>query len=372
MTPRPIEDLLVDISALWSALDSEAEPCELARTPTATLIALMDQLGVQRVKVPTELGGDDLWLADQFQWFIALAHACPTAGWTGFVHAGAAARASKGLPEAGGAEGFANGVPFLTAVAAPEGYHKNADAGLILNGRWRYASGVAHSEWALLTSVGDDEVLMAAVPIDDCVIGDDWNVMSLQGTGSFDVAVENLFIPERRIIRSLTTALRGGPFHTIGFPATATAEGAGFIIGVSERFVQELTTFACTTTRGSQGRIADRGAFAYELGKSEMQIAAARAHAAHVFTEADSAIRHSEQLTAREEADLVSVMSHSAMLANDAVHRLFDFAGAGSLSNHSVLQRCYRDARGLAQHLVASNASFDRRGQALLDDPSKG
>ena len=103
-----------------------------------------------------------------------------------------------------------------------------------------------------------------------------------------------------------------------------------------------------------------------------MQIAAARAHAAHVFTEADSAIRHSQQLTAREEADLVSVMSHSTMLANDAVHRLFDFAGAGSLSNHSVLQRCYRDARGLAQHLVASNASFDRRGQALLDDPAKG
>lgn len=372
MTPRPIDDLLVDISAVWSALDAEAEPCELARTPTPTLIALMDELGVQRVKVPTVLGGDDLWLADQFQWFIALSHACPTAGWTGFVHAGAAARAGKGLPEEGIAEVFANGVPFLTAVAAPEGNHKDVDAGVILNGRWRYASGVAHSEWALLTSASDDGVLMAAVPIHDCVIGVDWNVMSLQGTGSFDVAVKNLFVPERRIIRSLTAAVRGGPFQTIGFPATATAEGAGFIIGVSERFVQELTTYARTTKRGNQGRIADRGAFAYELGKSEMQIAAARAHAAHVFREADNAISHSQRLTAREEADLVSVMSHSTMLANDAIHRLFDFSGAGSLSNQSVLQRCYRDARGLAQHLVSSNASFDRRGQALLDDPAKG
>jgi hypothetical protein len=41
---------------------------------------------------------------------------------------------------------------------------------------------------------------------------------------------------------------------------------------------------------------------------------------------------------------------------------------AGALFNTSPLQRCFRDAQGSAQHLVASNLSLDKYGAALLAD----
>jgi len=44
------------------------------------------------------------------------------------------------------------------------------------------------------------------------------------------------------------------------------AENLGFTIGVCQRFLDELTACACGKGRGFDGRLADRGAFQYELG----------------------------------------------------------------------------------------------------------
>ena len=78
--------------------------------------------------------------------------------------------------------------------------------GYRLNGRWRFNSGIHHSEWVLGGTVvegteqendGRPLVIFAAMPTKDVTLYDNWrDVVGLKGTGSCDCSVENYFLPE--------------------------------------------------------------------------------------------------------------------------------------------------------------------------------
>ena len=74
------------------------------------------------------------------------------------------------------------------------------------------------------------------------------------------------------------------------------------------------------------------------------------------------------EFSARHEAAVTAMTAYCTETAVAAISRLMSFAGAGALFNTSPLQRCFRDAQGSAQHLVASNQSLDKYGAVLLAD----
>ena len=145
-------------------------------------------------------------------------------------------------------------------------------------------------------------------------------------------------------------------------------ENLGFTFGVCNRFIDELVVYARGKSRGFDGRLADRGAFQYELGKSSQQLQAVQAHALATLATVDDAMENDKEFTARGEAAVAAMTAYCTETAVSAISRLMSFAGAGALFNSSPLQRCFRDAQGSAQHLVASNQSLDRYGAVLLAD----
>ena len=68
------------------------------------------------------------------------------------------------------------------------------------------------------------------------------------------------------------------------------------------------------------------------------------------------------QWTARLGAAIASATDS----AFGAVASLFHCAGASALFESSTFQRCFRDASGSHQQLMASNVADDRRGEHLL------
>ena len=117
--------------------------------------------------------------------------------------------------------------------------------------------------------------------------------------------------------------------------------------------------------------MADRGAFQYELGKGQLQVNAARAFGQSTLAHAEETYLANNGLAVDEEQEVVSMMVYCTESAVGAVNRLFHFAGAGSLFTSSVLQRCFRDAHGSAQHHVASNIAYDKFGQQLIREQTK-
>ncbi|NDH84211.1 MAG: hypothetical protein EBY65_04900, partial [Acidimicrobiia bacterium] len=231
-------------------------------------------------------------------------------------------------------------------------------------------SGVRHADWAMLTALEADSaapsVRIVVVRTADATIGTDWNVMALKGTGSVDVTVDGAFVPDALVVDPMVGTLRGGPMYRLGYQAYVSAENLGFTMGQCQRFLDELTTYACGKARGFDGRLADRGAFQYELGKGQLAVDAARAHGMMRFKEADELIRSGHVLDLDEQRALVAMLAYATENATNAISHLFHFAGASAIFDSNVLQRCFRDAHGSVQHHVASNIVFDRFGRSLL------
>jgi len=369
---RSIEQLVDEISALHSQFDATAaESEELGDAPQA-LVDLMRQIRVPMIKAPLEVGGDRLLLADQCRYFTALSYSNPTAAWTGFNHAGAAAAAGSRLSDEGIDLLFGSDPsPFLAAVALPTGTFTRVDGGVLMNGTWNYASGVRHADWAMLTAIEAVEqptVTLAVIRTADATVHGDWNVMALKGTGSVSITAKDVFVPTALTMDPMEPAKRGGAIYGLNYTIFVAGENLGFTFGVCNRFIDELVVYARGKSRGFDGRLADRGAFQYELGKSSQQLQAVQAHALATLATVDDAMENGKEFTARGEAAVAAMTAYCTETAVSAISRLMSFAGAGALFNSSPLQRCFRDAQGSAQHLVASNQSLDRYGAVLLAD----
>ncbi|MDG2111869.1 MAG: acyl-CoA dehydrogenase family protein, partial [Actinomycetota bacterium] len=356
--------------------DATAAAADEIGTAPAALVDVMRDLRVPMVKAPVEVGGDLISLADQQRYFEALSYTNATAGWTGFNHAGSAGMAGALLSDAGVEEVFgSNNSPFMAAVSAPTGTFEFVDGGLEITGVYRYASGIRHAEWVLLPSVEAADrprVRMSLVRAGDIDVGGDWDVMALKGTGSVTATVNQVFVPEHLIVDPFDGPRRGGPMFTIGYQAYVSGENLGFTLGVCQRFMDELARYANDKSRGSDGRLADRGAFQYEFGRGQLEVDAARAHGLSVLNEADELCGSAGALSSEDEQKIVAMMAYCTEITVGAVQRLFHFAGAGALFNDNILQRLFRDAQGSAQHHVASNVVFDRYGQRLLASVEQG
>lgn len=367
---RSIDTIVAAIANVSDPLDRLAALAERERSAPAELVDVMRNLRVPMVKAPVEVGGDHLHLVDQMTFFAALSYWNPTAAWTGFNHAGACGMAGARLDDHGVDTLFADGAsPFMAAVSAPSGTFRRVDGGIVMNGRWRYASGVPHSEWALLTAVGDDPddlVRVGIVSRSQFSLDGEWNVIALQGTGSIDVIVEDQFVPDHLSFGPGSPIRRGGPMFALGYQAYVAPENLGFTLGVCQRFVDEMASYAQGKARGFDGRLADRGAFTYELGRAQLRIEAARGYARDEFRTVDRGLAAGEVPDHSVNARLAGVVALATDMAVEAVTHLFHFAGAGALFESSVLQRCFRDAVGSHQHLMASNVAYDRRGEQLL------
>ena len=368
-TPRTIEAIIGEIDAVSSELDAQAAPSEALGTATPELVEIMRTLRVPMIKAPVEVGGDHLHLADQLAFFERLSYWNPTAAWTGFNHAGAGGIAGAMLGEAGVKELFANDAsPFMAAVSAPSGTFTPADGGIVLDGRWKYASGVPHSEWILLTALGNGVpgVKIGIVHRSNFTVSGEWNVIALRGTGSIDVVVAKAFVPDHLAFAPGDPIRRGGTMYALGYQGYVAPENLGFTFGVCQRFVDEIVKYSQGKARGLDGRLADRGAFKYELGKAQLQIEAARGYARDEFRTVDDLIRSGATPGSSVTARLGGVIAYATDSAVGAVTSLFHFAGAGALFESSTLQRCFRDAVGSHQHLMASNVAYDRRGEYML------
>lgn len=367
---RTIDELLDGVSARHADLAELAGTAEDLGTAPPELVAILADLREPLVKAPVEVGGDRIGLADQLRYFEALSHANATAGWIGFNHAGAAGMTAAILPDAGNELLFGGGkVPFIAAVAAPTGSFEFVDGGIELTGTYDYASGVSHSEWIMLPAVevaDQPQVRMSLVRAADVEITGSWDVMALKGTGSLSASPSRVFVPTELTADPFAGPLRGGPMYCLGYQAYVSGENLGFTIGVCQRFIDEMGRYAVRKSRGSDGRLADRGAFQYELGKAQLQVDAARAHGLQTLGQAETRLASAGELTEGQQQDVTAMTAFATESAVNAISHLFHFAGAGALFNSNVLQRLFRDAHGSAQHHVASNVAYDRLGGRLL------
>ena len=223
------------------------------------IVELMKRAGVFRMLVGRRFGGDEATPSDFFRLVERIASADGSSGWVASF--GHAAIYLSALPVATLEEIYAHGPDIIFAGGIfPPKPAVPTDGGFKVDGRWSWASGstAANLIGVGISVAGGSEASglprMAVIPKEQVSIVDNWEVNGLQGTGSHDVVVRGIVVPEA------WTFLRGAPSSLDGplfrYPTLALAAQALAVVGLgtARAALDEVKAMA------SQPRVDYRGA----------------------------------------------------------------------------------------------------------------
>jgi indole-3-acetate monooxygenase len=114
----------------------------------------------------------------------------------------------------------------------------------VVSGRWSFASGIAHADWLIagfqVESLGG-RALVAVVPKADVEVIDTWRVAGLQGTGSPDFRMDELFVPGELTFDRGGGAVRGGALFRQEEHVFLSNEVPPLCVGIARRALDEMT-----------------------------------------------------------------------------------------------------------------------------------
>jgi len=267
---------------------------------------------------------------------------------------------------------------IASSIALAAGRGRKVPGGFIVNGRWPFSSAVDNSEWNMLAvTVYDDDGKapidwrLCLVPKSDYEIIDTWYAMGMSATGSKDVAVNELFVPERRALALLRcrggrehpgAALNTGALFAIPLVAASSHPLAPAALGAAEGALELfLATMAKRAGTYTGARVADFQAVQIKVARARCLIDAAR----DLLRE--SAIAFQDAAERGVVPDLETKLrfrAHSAFAvgqAREAVETLWSCYGAQGLYTRDPLQRHLRDVLAINQHF---SFNFDIAGAA--------
>ncbi len=340
---------------------------ELRRLPDET-IADLHKSGLFRILQPKRVGGSELPFRSIVELVAIVSRGDASTGW---VLANLAAHHwLLGMwPKRAQDEVWGASPDNLigSALIFPRGRARKVEGGYRLSGRWPFSSGVDPSAWNLIGGIFQDEESGATasriflLPASDYTIIDTWHVIGLAGTGSKDVAVEDVFVPEYRTLA--VDQIAGGPNPgsevnpAVLYQLPAISLFAFCIAGVSLGIAQGANEYFIETTRTRQSSYSGRSVADFNTVQVHVAEAAALADAARAIMLGDC-----DEATATVAAGKIPDLEHraryrrdgafAAALCTKAVDLLFTTTGGGAIYARNPLQRAFRDAHAANAHYV--------------------
>ncbi len=360
-------------------LRERAQEAEDARMLIAANEQMLHESGLFRFHQPKAFGGMELPFVAVVDIPAELARGCPSTAWSvgnvachhwilGYYDPDTQREVWEANPDA----------LIASSIALAAGRGRKAPGGFLINGRWPFSSAVDNAEWNMLAvSIYDEDGTtpvdwrLCLVPKTDYEIIDTWYAMGMAATGSKDIAVTELFVPERRALPLLRcrgglehpgAALNRGPLFRIPIVAASSHPIAPAALGAAEG-AYELFVAAMSRRVGTYtgARVADYQAVQIKVARARCLIDAARSFLRQSALELQAAAQRNE--TPDIETKL-RFRTHSAFAVNqarEAVETLWSCYGAQGLYTRDPLQRHLRDVLAINQHF---SFNFDIAGAA--------
>ncbi|MFC9556224.1 acyl-CoA dehydrogenase family protein [Rhodococcus sp. NPDC056960] len=375
-------ELMDRVHALVPAFAERAQKTEENRAPLDETITDLIDSGILATLTPKEYGGLELGLDVAAEIVSTISAACPSTGWVTSFYIGAAWRVNI-FTEQAQREVFADKPYTLTAgTAAPLGQVQKVDGGYRITGQTAWNSGSVHADWFTFAGVVFEEgsaptPLWFLVPREDVKILDTWYIAGMAGTGSNDVSVDDVFVPDYRT-GPFALALAGtapgqlihpNPMYHLPFLPFAMAEVTPVVVGAlrgaADAFVQR--------TRDRQGTISQEKASGKQAAQMRLGRALAAADAAetllNAFFERLTAQRP-EQSDPRDRAEMKLKAAYLADLARNALNDMARGIGGDGYRTSAPIQRFFRDLSVLSVHAFLDiDTASETIGRFTLDLP---
>jgi alkylation response protein AidB-like acyl-CoA dehydrogenase len=381
------EILLERTRALAPRVAAAAAEAERLRRPVDEIWNALRAAGYFYMYVPRRFGGLEV-TTDQFiDITLPLAEACPSTAWAASFcaeHNWFVAHFPQETQEAL----FGGEYPYVVApgVSTPIGAAIPVEGGYRVTGRWKWGTGVMHADWIIAGALvpggeaGPPRPLFCLFPAKDAVVLDTWHVAGMAGTGSNDIAVHDLFVPEARAVSLTALASGRGPgsrdypnplyrMPMLPFLAmTAAMSALGAARSVLAAYRGRLAT---THVRwGAAAPQAEKPAAQIRLGKADVMIAAAEQVIRQAGRDnvASGALEGEAQMQAR--LSNRARIAYAVQLCREAVALLAEAAGSSAQRLDQPFQRAQRDLAVISTHVVFDvDTAYELNGRALLGLP---
>ncbi len=191
---------------LGPVLEERWEACANAGRVSDATIADFHAAGFFKILQPSEFGGYEMDPQVFYAVLLEIAKSCMSSAWVlGVI---GVHNWQMNLFDAPAADDVWGDDPtvLISSSYAPVGRVVPVEGGFKLSGRWSFSSGCEHCKWVFLGAVVPTEEApwdmlnyrTFLLPEADYTIVKNWDVVGLKGTGSHDIVVDDVFVPEHR------------------------------------------------------------------------------------------------------------------------------------------------------------------------------
>jgi alkylation response protein AidB-like acyl-CoA dehydrogenase len=203
--------------------------------------------------------------------------------------------------------------------------------------------------------------------------------LSIRGTGSNDIVLEDLFVPDHRTVNMST--LRGGaspgsevnPGYLYRLPQRATFSFnlVGTAIGAARGAVQSVITELKNRITVTGANLSDLSSIQLRIAEAEAELAAAYALMAQNRDEIIRDGKANKLPSAEDRARYRRDNAYATRLCVQAVDRIYPITGGRGIAAANAVNRAWRDVHAVSHHIALTwDVSASTSGALAVGAPN--
>jgi alkylation response protein AidB-like acyl-CoA dehydrogenase len=368
----PDDDPVARARALRTLVRAHAAKAEADANPVGEVVRAFVDAGLYLVCVPACYGGYEAGPATTIEVIEAISEADGATGWALMIGIETVGLGLAWLPSEAAEHLLAETPrPVFAGALNPRGVARAVPGGYQVSGQWPFASGCMHADyfWGMCVNHDDpNDLLEVIVPRADYEVLPTWQVNGLRGSGSHDVAVTDLFVPDARVTRTRGrkpvhqgTLFRLPPYSRLAY------NKVGVSLGIARAAIDAFVELCNEKTpRLASGLLRDRPRAQRAVAEAEAVLRAARAFVLDACDQQWQTVAAGGRSDRHERALVRLACSHACQEAARAVAIVCTAAGTSPNPVDSVLGRCARDVVVVPQQIMVAPHFIEDAGRVLL------
>jgi alkylation response protein AidB-like acyl-CoA dehydrogenase len=368
--PVEVDAVGAAVEAISALVRARAAEIERTRRLPDDVVTALRQTGINRLFMPTVLGGLEAPIVDTMHVIERIAALDGSTAWCAVIGAGSNIFAGY-MAEAGAREVFADPDQGSATMLAPIGTLVDEGGRRRLSGRWPFTSNCLHSAWIGLGALvhrgdgGDPLPRVAFVRAADLTIEDTWNVVGLRGTGSHHVAARGVVVEPDRCCAMADRPWPDGalwrlPLYTALLPSLAAVP-----LGIARGALDEVRRQATEGRTARRGQLADDPISLAQFATADARLRGARAALREAVEEAHLHAERGDPIDRPLQARILLACIHASDTSTEAASVAHQLGGGAATYAGSRLLRALCDVQASRQHLLFSHTHLGELAKAL-------
>ncbi len=267
---------------------------------------------------------------------------------------------------------------IMCSSTASAGRAEKVDGGYRVTGRWGFCSGCHNSDLfgatVFIYENGEREESghqYLVVPKAQFEILDTWHTAGLCGSGSHDVVLEDVFVPEERLVAPLGKVQHQSALLRMPFRSRLCYNKVAIAFGLARSALDSFVELAeGKVPRFTSKSLKNRGWAQRAIAESEVRVRSARALVIELVESLWEKARLDQPVSDKEAAIFQLACSDAVRGCIASVNQLVEAAGTTANQKGHPLERIARDIQVVGQHQTVAPHHIEDAGRVLLGIPA--